>query len=134
MQIGLPIPNLQIALTSLPALRRMETHAVLQVPIAVLSMEGAIQQVNQWVATGSRAHTVTFVNAHMAVEAQLRPEFRNSLRQMDLNCPDGAPIYWLARRASNSRAGKISGPEFMPQFCAQSVALGHRHFLYGGVE
>ncbi len=134
MQIGLPISNLQIALTSLPAPARMETCPVLEVPIAITTMESAIQQVNQWIATGSRAHTVTFVNAHMAVEAQLRPEFRKDLQEMDLNCPDGAPIFWLARRASGPRAGKISGPEFMPQFCAQSVAPGHRHFLYGGVE
>ncbi len=134
MEIGLPISKLQIAFTGLAPYTRMETCPVLEVPIAVLTMTEAIQQVNQWVATGSRAHLVTFVNAHMAVEAQLRPNFRQSLREMDLNCPDGAPVFWLARREHGTRVGKISGPEFMPMFCEQSVALGHRHFLYGGTE
>ncbi len=134
MEIGLPISKLGIALTGVAPYRPMRTHAVLDVPIAVITMDEAIRQVNQWAANGSRAHLVTFVNAHMAVEAQLRADFRESLREMDLNCPDGAPVFWLARREHGSSISKISGPEFMPRFCEQSVALGHRHFLYGGTD
>ena len=134
MDFGLPISELQLAATSLEAKKSMKTCPVLQVPVGILTMAEAIQRVNQWVITGSRAHLVTFVNAHMAVEAQLKPTFRNHLRAMDLNCPDGAPIFWLVRREHGTRAAKISGPEFMPLFCEQSVQLGHRHFLYGGTE
>lgn len=132
MEIGLPISKFQVARAVPAPYRPMETCPILEVPVAVLTMDEAIGQVNQWVATAARAHLVTFVNAHMAVEAQLRPQFRQNLREMDLNCPDGAPIFWLARRKHGSRVSKISGPEFMPKFCEQSVALGHRHFLYGG--
>ncbi len=132
MEYDLPISGLQLATTSLGANAEAETCSVLDLPIGVLTMAQAIQRVNQWTQHASRAHLVTFVNAHMAVEAQLKPAFRNRLREMDLNCPDGAPIFWLVRREHGTRAGKISGPEFVPQFCEQSVALGHRHFLYGG--
>ena len=134
MELDLPILKLELAAASLDARTGTETFPILDVPIGVLTMAEAIQRVNQWVRTATRAHLVTFVNAHMAVEAQLRPRFRSHLQEMDLNCPDGAPIFWLVRREHGVRAGKISGPEFMPRFCEQSAALGHRHFLYGGME
>lgn len=114
---------------------RTARYSVLDVPVSVLTMEAAIRQVNSWVTTTEhRPRLVTFVNAHMAVEARLRPKFRETLRKMDLNCADGAPIFWLARRRHGRRIAKISGPEFMPLFCEQSASLGHRHFLYGGPE
>lgn len=134
MEYGLPISELQLASRRAEARPDAESCAVLDVPIGILTMEQAIARVNGWVAAADRPHLVTFVNAHMAVEAQLRPAFRSRLQEMDLNCADGAPIFWLVRRVHGTRAAKISGPEFMPRFCEQSVALGHRHFVYGGAE
>lgn len=134
MPVGLPISDLQISLADFREDVRTETSSILNVPISVLTMQSALERVNQWVRSADRPHLVTFVNAHMAVEARLRPAFLKKLQRMDLNCPDGAPIFWLARRSHGARAEKISGPEFMPRFCEQSVALGHRHFLYGGTE
>lgn len=134
MQADLSLSGLELALAGDLTRKAALTCSVLEVPIAAVSMDEAIQQVNDWVSTAERAHLVTFVNAHMVVEAQLKPSFHRSLRAMDLNCPDGAPIFWLARRQHGQRVAKIAGPEFMPRFCEQSVALGHRHFLYGGVE
>lgn len=134
MEAELSISGMERALAGDTLRNAALTCPVLEVPIAVVTMAEAVQQVNQWISTATRAHLVTFVNAHMAVEAQLKPSFRRSLRAMDLNCPDGAPIFWLARKQHGRRVAKIAGPEFMPLFCEQSVALGHRHFLYGGTE
>ena len=134
MEAGLSITELQLA-GDLPEIHTgMTTCPVLDVPIAVITMPDAIRQVNRWVATATRAHLVTFVNAHMVVEARLRPSFRTSLTEMDLNCPDGAPVYWLTRHQYGPRVQKIAGPEFMPAFCKQSVQLGHKHFFYGGPD
>ena len=134
MEIGFQVADVQIALAGRIAGAGAETCPVLDVPIGVLTMAEAVSRVNGWIARGTRAHLVTFVNAHMVVEAHLRPEFRASLQGMDLNCADGAPVFWLARRENGARVQKIAGPEFMPLFCAQSVQHGHRHFLYGGTE
>ena len=110
----------------------VETFPVLEVPIAVVTMAGAITQVNEWIRHSTRARLVTFTNVHMVVEAYLRPGFKRLLEQMDLNCPDGFPIFWMTRRERGRRVEKVAGPDFMPLFCEQSVALGHRHFLFGG--
>src|SRR5579875_3216432 len=107
------------------------THPVLGVPIVAASNRDVIDQVNSWIQSSDRTRLVTFANVHMIVEAQLRPRFGAILERMDLNCPDGAPIFWLARRAG-PLVEKFSGPDFMPAFCEDSVRLQHRHFLYGG--
>ena len=110
----------------------METFAVLGVPVAVATMEEVVGLVNHWVAHPTRSRLVTFTNVHMVVEAALHSTFRQVLLQMDLNCPDGYPVFWLTRQHFGRRVQKVSGPDFMETFCKQSVAHQHRHFLYGG--
>ena len=110
----------------------VQTTAVLDVPIGVLTMEGAVSQVRHWIKGSGRPRLVTFANVHMLVEAQLRPEFKHALHQIDLNLPDGAPVFWLARKKQGARVGKIAGPAFMELFLERSATLGTKHFFYGG--
>ena len=110
----------------------MDTFPVLGVPIAVATTDEVVGLVNHWVSHPTRSRLVTFTNVHMVVEASLHDPFKRLLNQMDLNCPDGFPVYWLTRNECGGRVEKISGPDFMEAFCAQSVERGHRHFLYGG--
>lgn len=110
-----------------------DTCPILGVQVCATTLQQTADLVHHWVATSQRPRLVTFTNVHMLVEANVRPEFREILEGMDLNCPDGAPVYWLLKLQEQT-AEKISGPDFMPLFCEQSVALGHRHFLYGGAE
>lgn len=110
----------------------MNSFSVLGVPIGVANMDEVVRLVNHWVAHPIRSRLVTFTNVHMVVEAARHPFFRRVLSEMDINCPDGFPIFWLTRQQFGERVEKVSGPDFMETFCAQSVALGHRHFLYGG--
>jgi N-acetylglucosaminyldiphosphoundecaprenol N-acetyl-beta-D-mannosaminyltransferase len=110
----------------------MDTFPVLGVPIAVATMQEVVGYVNHWVANPTRSRLVTFTNVHMVVEAALHAPFKRILDVMDLNCPDGFPVFWLTSQQCGQRVEKVSGPDFMETFCKQSVALGHRHYLYGG--
>ncbi len=111
----------------------LKTYNVLDVPVARATMPEAIAQVNDWVQHTDVPRLVCFTNVHMVVEANTRPAFRSVMSRMDLNFPDGAPIFWLGRRRHGARVEKVSGPEFMPAFCEQSVELGHKHYLFGGM-
>jgi N-acetylglucosaminyldiphosphoundecaprenol N-acetyl-beta-D-mannosaminyltransferase len=108
------------------------TTKLLNVPIAQLTLSQAIELVNGWVRSREGVHTVAFANVHMLVEAHLEPDFRSVLVDMDLACPDGAPVYWLTRLQGEGKTERIAGPEFMPLFCKQSVQYGWKHFVYGG--
>ena len=110
----------------------MDTFSVLGVPIAVATMDEVVCLVNRWIVHPTRSRLVTFTNVHMLVEASLHEPFRRVLNEVDLNCPDGFPVFWLTRQQCGDRVQKVSGPDFMETFCKQSVQLGHRHFLYGG--
>ncbi len=110
----------------------LTSFPILGVPVGICTMSGAIKQVNSWIESTDRPRLITFTNIHMITEAQLRPGFLEVLQAMDVNCPDGAPIFWMAKQKFGRMVTKISGPDFMPLFCEQSVKLGHRHFLYGG--
>jgi N-acetylglucosaminyldiphosphoundecaprenol N-acetyl-beta-D-mannosaminyltransferase len=110
----------------------MDTFSLLGVPIAVATTQDVVGYVNHWIAHPTRSRLVTFTNVHMVVEASLHAPFKRILNAMDLNCPDGFPIFWLTNQQFGERVQKVSGPDFMETFCQQSVALGHRHFLYGG--
>lgn len=107
---------------------------VLGVPVGVLNMADALRQVKEWVETSDHARLVTFTNVHMVVEAYIRPVFHTILGRMDLNCPDGSPIFWILKHRHGRRVSKVSGPEFMPQFCQMSVEPGYKHFLFGGAD
>ena len=112
--------------------RDFEYCMILDVPIGVLTMAQALEQVERWIETTTEARLVSFTNVHMVVEARLRPMFATLLKHVDLNCPDGAPVFWLVRRLYKKRVEKISGPDFMPLLCQRSVAKGYKHYLYGG--
>ncbi|WP_263415286.1 WecB/TagA/CpsF family glycosyltransferase [Terriglobus albidus] len=105
---------------------------VLDVPIAVLSMQDAIDFANTWDVRPGNAHMAAFTTVHMVVEARKDEHLRAILAETDMNCPDGAPVAWIGNRQAKGGLSRTSGPDFMPAFCAQGVQLGYRHFIYGG--
>ena len=112
----------------------MQTFQVLDTPIGLVTMSQAIHTVNQWLKEEGRCRLITFANVHMVVEARLKPEFGDILRQTDLNCPDGSPLSWIGSALHGDRVSQVAGPDFMPLFCEQTATNGYRHFLYGGGE
>jgi len=112
----------------------VRTFQVLDTPIGLLTMPKAIQTVTQWLREEGRCRLVTFANVHMVVEARLKPEFGDILRQTDLNCPDGSPLSWIGAALHGDKVSRVAGPDFMPLFCEQTVSQGYRHFFYGGGE
>jgi len=112
----------------------VQTFQVLDTPIGLVTMPQAIHTVAQWLKEEGPCRLVTFANVHMVVEARLKPEFGDILRQTDLNCPDGSPLSWIGAALHGGRVSQVAGPDFMPQFCEQTANQDHRHFLYGGGE
>ncbi len=112
----------------------LEAFQLLDVPVAKITMLQAVEQVNSWVDNSSNGHVVTFTNVHMVVEARKDPQFGALLAGAGMNCPDGAPIFWTGRYRHGREVEQVAGPDFMSIYCAQSVARGDRHFLYGGAS
>jgi N-acetylglucosaminyldiphosphoundecaprenol N-acetyl-beta-D-mannosaminyltransferase len=112
----------------------VQTFRILDIPIGALTMPEAIHLVAQWLKDDGHCRLVTFANVHMLVEARLKPDFGDILRQTDLNCPDGSPLSWIGKALYGDRISQVAGPDFMPLFCHHTINQGYRHFLYGGGE
>jgi N-acetylglucosaminyldiphosphoundecaprenol N-acetyl-beta-D-mannosaminyltransferase len=112
----------------------VQTFQVLDTPIGLVTMPQAIHTVHQWLKEKGPCRLITFANVHMVVEARLKPEFGDILRNTDLNCPDGTPLSWIGSALHGNRVSQVAGPDFMPLFCEQTAANGYRHFLYGGAD
>jgi N-acetylglucosaminyldiphosphoundecaprenol N-acetyl-beta-D-mannosaminyltransferase len=104
---------------------------VLGIRINVVTLDDAILCISRWIDRRERGHCVTLTNVHMVVEARKNAEFRQVMRDASLCLPDGMPLVWIGR-ARGHAVDRISGPDFMIDFCARTAGQGYRHFFYGG--
>ena len=103
---------------------------ILGVGITVLTMETALQKIEAFLDAGERGY-ICVTGAQGIIEAQKDKDFRNILNSAFLNTPDGIPMVWLGKY-HGFNMGRVYGPHLMLALCANSVAKGYRHFLYGG--
>jgi N-acetylglucosaminyldiphosphoundecaprenol N-acetyl-beta-D-mannosaminyltransferase len=106
---------------------------VMGVPIEPFNLQEATSLVAGWARGKTATKLVTFTNVHMLTESHHHPQFHSQLCEMDLNCPDGMPLVWLAK-ASGRRISRVCGPEFFEEFFASTADQNLRHFFYGGNE
>ncbi len=69
---------------------------------------------------------------HGIMEAQSDENFCDILNRSFLTTPDGMPTVWLGRIHGFKHMSRVYGPDYMLGLCERSVALGYKHFLYGG--
>jgi N-acetylglucosaminyldiphosphoundecaprenol N-acetyl-beta-D-mannosaminyltransferase len=108
--------------------------SLLGVSIAATNMPQAIRVVRSWIERGDRGRMVTFSNVHMLVEGIKKSGFAKLLKKSDMNCPDGMPLVWLGRYRAGKSVQRVSGPDFLPAFCAATADMNLRHFFYGGAD
>src|ERR1700733_13210393 len=110
---------------------RNERVNILGVGITVLTMETALQKIEAFLDGGQRGY-ICVTGAQGIIEAQKDKDFRDILNSAFLNTPDGMPMVWLGKYHGFRNMGRVYGPRLMLALCADSVARGYRHFLYGG--
>src|SRR4030095_2840798 len=91
----------------------------------------AIQKIEAFLDRGERGY-ICVVAAHSIMEAQADPQYRDILNSSFLATPDGIPTVWLGKEFGFRHIERVYGPWLMSALCANSVAKGYRHFLYGG--
>jgi N-acetylglucosaminyldiphosphoundecaprenol N-acetyl-beta-D-mannosaminyltransferase len=106
---------------------------VLGVGVSAVDIEAAIRACYRLIASNGRGY-VSVTGVHGIMEAQVDPAFRAILNRSFLCVPDGVPTVWVGRLQGQRHIRRVYGPDFMLEFCRQSVARKHRHFLYGGKE
>jgi N-acetylglucosaminyldiphosphoundecaprenol N-acetyl-beta-D-mannosaminyltransferase len=106
---------------------------VLGVGVSAVNIEAAIRACDRLIGSNGRGY-VSVTGVHGIMEAQVDPTFRAILNRSFLCVPDGMPTVWVGRLQGQRDIRRVYGPDFMLEFCRQSVARKHRHFLYGGKD
>lgn len=103
---------------------------VLGVGVSLVNMDSALDEIDQLIRDGDRSY-VCVCSVHGVMECQRSDELRRIFNSAGMVTPDGMPLVWLAR-GRDPQVSRVYGPDLMLAEFAQSVAAGHRHFLYGG--
>ncbi|HET7457968.1 MAG TPA: WecB/TagA/CpsF family glycosyltransferase [Gemmatimonadaceae bacterium] len=104
---------------------------VLGVAVSAIDMSQALAAIFGWVAR-REPHYVCVTGVHGVMESRRDESLRRIFAAAGLVTPDGMPLVWVARARGLPHVTRVYGPDLMLACCAASVALGYRHFLYGG--
>lgn len=114
--------------TAAPA---MPQAAVLGVPLALTTYEGALDWIDIAVERGARAY-VCVAAVHTVMEARDDADLRAAVDGAAFTVPDGQPLVWALRALGHDIPARVYGPELMLQACERAARSGQRHYFYGG--
>ena len=96
-----------------------------------VSMEGALEYVASFIASGKPHHIVT-ADASMVMTYYEDKEFAALVEQAALITPDGAGILWACQRLGTPIPAKVSGVDLSAKLVELSGQKGWRVFFFGG--
>ncbi len=109
----------------------MKTVPILGVNVSCARRQDILQWPLAW-AEQPGARTVFYVNAHCLNLACANPHYRAALNAADLVYPDGISVVWAARWLTGCRLEKVTGRDWIHDFCALSASKGLRLYLLAG--
>lgn len=114
-----------------PALPPVEQAPVVDLPLAVIDYEGALDWIDAAVAADAREY-LCVAAVHTVMEAREDDELRAAVEGAAFTVPDGQPLAWALRALGHEIDSRVYGPELMARACARAATTGQRHYLYGG--
>jgi exopolysaccharide biosynthesis WecB/TagA/CpsF family protein len=106
-------------------------EAVLGVPLALTTYDGARDWIDAAVAAGERGY-VCVAAVHTVMACQDDHELRAAVEGASFTVPDGQPLVWALNALGHSLPDRVYGPELMDRMCAHAARTGLRFYLYGG--
>ncbi len=104
---------------------------ILGVNVNCMSKEKLLQTITVWVQ-GNKKRTITYVNAHCLNLAYRQASFQSLLNQADLVYSDGIGGVWASRFLNGCKLEKITGREWIYDFCDLSVKQDLRFYIIAG--
>ena len=77
---------------------------------------------------------VCISNVHTTVTAYRDEKYREVQNGSALSLPDGKPLSIVQRYRGYENAGRVPGPDLMPEIFALSEKKGYRHYFYGSKQ
>ncbi|ODM13380.1 WecB/TagA/CpsF family glycosyltransferase [Eisenbergiella tayi] len=78
-----------------------------------------------------KGHYICVSNVHTTVTAYRDEEYREVQNNAAMNIPDGKPLSIVQKHSGYKDAGRVPGPDLMPEIFRISETKGYRHYFYG---
>ena len=104
--------------------------AILGISIDPLTLPGAIERIEQMIAS-RRPHRVVTANVDFLVQARKDVELRRILLESDVVLCDGTPLVWASRLLGNPLPERVAGADLVPQILPVAARKGYRVFFLG---
>jgi len=104
--------------------------SILGTKINITDMEKTVSYIEQHLDE-LKGHYICVSNVHTTVTAYRDGEYREVQNNAAMNIPDGKPLSIVQRHTGFKEAGRVPGPDLMPEIFRLSEKKGYRHYFYG---
>lgn len=103
---------------------------ILKTKINVLTMRDTVEYLDANLDS-LRGKYICVSNVHTTVTAYRDEAYRAVQNGSALNLPDGKPLSIVQKRMGYPKAGRVPGPDLMPEIFSLSEERGYTHYFYG---
>lgn len=103
---------------------------ILNTKINIITMPEAVAYLDENLEK-LRGQYVCVSNVHTTVMAYRDEKYNEVQNNSALNLPDGKPLFIVQKRRGFKGAGRVPGPDLMPELFKLSEKKGYRHYFYG---
>ena len=108
----------------------LKYHSILGTKINVTDMEKTVRYIEEHLEE-LKGRYVCVSNVHTTVTAYRDPAYRAVQNGAAMNILDGKPLSIVQYLSGEKEAGRVPGPDLMPELFALSEKKGYRHYFYG---
>ena len=112
---------------------QLKYYSILGTKINVTDMEKTVRYIEEHLEE-LKGHYICVSNVHTTVTAYRDPQYRAVQNGAVMNIPDGKPLSIVQRAGGEREAGRVPGPDLMPEIFRLSEEKGYRHYFYGSTQ
>lgn len=111
----------------------LKYYSILGTKINVTDMDKTVRYIEEHLEE-LKGQYICVSNVHTTVTAYRDPQYREVQNGAALNIPDGKPLSIVQHMGGEKEAGRVPGPDLMPELFALSEEKGYRHYFYGSTQ
>lgn len=111
-----------------------ERLSILDTPVDVVDMAGALDFVDHYVANAEKPGYILAINPEKVYALRENTFLQDFFRNASLLIPDGIGMVCAMRLLAGKKVSRVPGADLMQNICARSAENRYRIFIYGATE
>ena len=111
----------------------LKYYSILGTKINVTNMDKTVRYIEEHLEE-LKGHYICVSNVHTTVTAYRDLQYRAVQNGAVMNIPDGKPLSIVQHMGGEKEAGRVGGPDLMPELFRLSEEKGYRNYFYGSTQ